>query len=180
MGLRIHPKVVSELVDMLGADGFRIQNELEKLALYVGSDRDVTRKDLESMVPEARQSGFFEFSNALARRDRARALQLLDIMSKSGMYWPMQLSLIAGLLRQALMVKELGLRSAGQIPSKLAAFGVRVWPGRARELTQIAGKFRIEELREALVALHEADRGLRSSRPDDRVILDLLVMKLTR
>lgn len=180
LGLKISPALVSELVDMLGADGFRIKHELEKLALYVGADREVTGKDLDLMVPEARQSGFFEFSNALAERDRTRALLLLDVMSKSGMYWPLQLSLIAGLFRQGLMVKELGLRSASQIPSKLATFGVRVWPQRARQLIQIAGKFRLEELREALVALHEADRGLRSSRPDDRVILEMLVMKLTR
>ena len=180
MGLKIRDKVVSELVDMLGADAFRIENELEKLALYAGKDREVTRDDLELLVPEARQSGVFQFSEALAARDRTRALQLLDTMSKAGMYWPMQLNLIAGLFRQALAAKELGLRDALQIDARLGKFGLRVWPARARQLAGIVSRFRENELREALIALFEADRGLRSARPDDRMLVEMLVMKLTR
>lgn len=175
----IAQEVLIELVEMLGADGFRIENELEKLASYAGEGGEVTRADLEALVPEARQSGVFEFSEALANRDRSRALALLDNMSRAGMYWPMQINLIAGLFRQALAARELGLRDARQIASKLGKFGLRVWPSRARQLEGIVARFASEELRAALIALFEADRGLRSSRPDDRVVVELLVMKLT-
>ncbi len=179
MGISISQQVRTELVDMLGADAFRIENELEKLASYAGDGREVTQEDLEALVPEARESGVFEFSQALANRDRSRALDLLDRMSKGGMYWPMQLNLIAGLFRQALAAQELGLRDARQIASKLGNLGLRVWPARARQLEGIVARFRSEELRAALIALFEADRGLRSSRPDDRVVVEMLVMKLT-
>ena len=179
MGLNIQPNVVAELVDMLGADAFRVENELEKLALFVGKDREVTSSDLELLVPEARQSGLFQFSEALAARDRTRALQVLDTMSRAGMYWPMQLNLIAGLFRQALAAKELGLRDARQIRSRLARHGLKVWPARSKQLAGIVSRFRDQELRDALIALFEADRGLRSSRPDDRVVVEMLVMKLT-
>lgn len=179
MGLKIRQNVVAELVDMLGADAFRIENELEKLVLYVGKDREVAGDDLELLVPEARQSGLFQFSEALVTRDRARALELLDTMSKAGMYWPMQLNLIAGLFRQALAAKELGLKGPHQIRARLAEFGLRVWPARAKQLAGIMSRFREQELRDALVALFEADRGLRSSRPEDRVVVEMLVMKLT-
>ena len=180
MGLKIHEKSIAHLVDMLGADAFRIENELEKLSLYVGKDREVTEEVLELLVPEARQSGVFQFSEALAERDRSKALRVLDTMSKAGMYWPMQLNLIAGLFRQALAAKELNLRGERQIRAKLGAMGLRIWPDRARQLAGIVSRFRVEELRDALVALFEADRGLRSSRPDDRVLVEMLVMKLTR
>lgn len=177
--LRIGPGVIAELVGMLGADGFRIRNELEKLALYVGRDRPVTKADLEVMVPEARQSGIYEFSDALAKRERGRALQLLDTMSKSGMYWPVQITLISGLFRQAYMVKELGLTDLRKVEAGLRALGVRIWPARARQLVGVASKFRLADLRGALIALHEADVGLRSARPDDRVVMEALVTKLT-
>ena len=179
MGLSIRPEVLAGLVDMLGADAFRIENELQKLSIYLGSGREVTREDLEVMVPEARQSGVFEFSEALADRDRARALALLDTMSKSGMYWPMQLNLIATLFRQALAAKELGLRNAREIGSRLGALGMRVWPTRARQLEGILSKFGEPELRRGLIALFEADRGLRSPRPEDRIVVEMLVVKLT-
>ncbi len=179
MQLRIGEQVLDELVDMLGADAFRIENELQKLALYMGSGREITREDIELLVPEARQSGVFELSQALADRDRSRAFSLLDTMSKSGMYWPMQLNLVAGLFRQALAAQELGLRDAQEIGSKLGSFGLRLWPGRTRQIAGIVARFREEELRKALIALFEADRSLRSSRPDDRLVVEMLVMKLT-
>ncbi len=179
MGIDLRPDVLAEMVDMLGADGFRIENELQKLSLYIGGSRPVTQEDLDLLLPEARQSGVFDFSQALAERDRTRALGLLDTMSQAGMYWPMQLNLIAALFRQALAAKELGLSGARDIGARLGAFGLRVWPARARQVDGIVSRFREEELRKGLVAVFEADRDLRSPRPDDRVVMEMLVMKLT-
>lgn len=180
MGVGIDPNVLASLVDMLGSDAFRIENELQKLSLYAGKDAAVTAADLDALVPEARQSGVFEFSQALAARDRARALLLLDTMSRAGMYWPLQLNLIAGLFRQALAAKQLGLRNSRQIASQLQTFGLGVWPERARQIEGIVSRFRLHELREALIAIYEADKRLRSAVPDDRVAVEMLVMQLTR
>ena len=180
IGLDIPQDVLGNLVDMLGADAFRIENELHKLELFAGGERQVTRADLEELVPEARHSGVFEFSQALAVQDRERALALLDTMAKAGMYWPMQLNLIAGLFRQALAAKELGLQKAHQITARLKTYGLNAWPDRARQLEGIVARFGREELRDALVAIYEADRSLRSPSPDDRIAVQMLVMKLTR
>ena len=180
MGVDIPPGVLGNLVDMLGADAFRIENELQKLALFAGGERQITRGDLEELVPEARHSGVFEFSQALAAQDREKALALLDTMAKAGMYWPMQLNLIAGLFRQALAAKELGLQEARQITAKFKAYGLNAWPDRARQLEGIVARFGRKELRDALVAIYEADRSLRSPSPDDRIAVQMLVMKLTR
>ena len=180
IGLNIPPDVLGNLVDMLGSDAYRIENELHKLELFAGGKRQVTRADLEELVPEARHSGVFEFSQALAAQDRERALALLDTMAKAGMYWPMQLNLIAGLFRQALAAKELGLHEARQITARFKAYGLNAWPDRARQLEGIVARFGRAELRDALVAIYEADRSIRSPSPDDRIAVQMLVMKLTR
>lgn len=180
IGLNIPQDVLGNLVDMLGADAYRIENELHKLELFAGGERQVTRTDLEELVPETRHSGVFEFSQALAAQDREKALALLDTMAKAGMYWPMQLNLIAGLFRQALAAKELGLHEARQITARFKAYGLNAWPDRARQLEGIVARFGRAELRDALVAIYEADRSLRSPSPDDRIAVQMLVMKLTR
>ena len=72
-------------------------NELEKLSLYVGNERAVRAEDLELLIPEARRRGVFEFSDALAHGDRVRALDILDTLAETGVSWPMQVNLIAGL-----------------------------------------------------------------------------------
>ncbi len=179
MSVRFERGVLSDLVEMLAADAFRIENELEKLSVFVGTDREVTRADLEMLVPEARQSGLFDFSQAIAERDRASALGLVDTMARAGTHWPLQLNLIAGLFRQALAAKELGLRDARAIGKELASYGLRIWPARSRQIAGIVTRFEEGELRKALIALFEADRHLRSAQPSDRLVVEMLVMKLT-
>lgn len=183
IGLDIAPDLIAELVDMLAGDMARLENELRKLTLYVSADgggRPVTRQDLEMMTPEARQSSVFALTDALASRDADGALAILDNLAKAGAYWPMQLTFLANLFRQALAVKEIGGRNPGAIQSKLQQAGVRVWPSRVRQLLDVAGKFSRAELERALVALYETDRDLRRERPDDRLLMETLVLRLVR
>ncbi len=180
LGLEVDRDVLAELVEILGADMARIENELGKLQLYAGAGRPVTRQDVETLVPEARQSGMFELTDALARKQRERALQIVDTLQESGAYWPMQVAFLAGLFRQALAVKESGARSAKQAMDALAQSGVRTWFTRAQQLVGTARQFSREELEAALIALYEADRDLRRPRPDDRLIMETLLLALTR
>ncbi len=177
--LDIEQDVLAELVDMLGGDLARLDNELEKLALFAEPGRPVTQAEIETLVPEARQSGVFELSDALGRRDRTRALGILDRLAKAGVYWPMQLTMLAGLFRQALAVREMGGRNPQQVSAQLSQYGSRVWPSRARQLIEIAGLFRREQLERAIVALHQTDCDLRRERPEDRIIMERLVLELT-
>ena len=103
----------------------------------------------------------------------------MDTLSKTGAYWPMQITLLASLFRQALAVKELGGRNTRALAGELSRRGVRVWPSRVEQLAAMAAQFSRAGLREALVALFEADRDLRRERPDDRLIVEQLVLRLT-
>ena len=178
LGLRIASSSLSDLVEMLGADMGRLANELEKLSLYVGSEREVQAEDLELLVPEARRRGVFEFSDALAHGDRARALDILDTLAETGVSWPMQVNLIAGLFRQALAMKEQGAGTSQQVMSLSSRHGIRMWPPRARQLIEVGRCFSSPRLAKALIRLGEVDRDLRRERPNDRVIMEQLVMTL--
>lgn len=180
MGLAISGSVLEELVDLLGADAYRMEGELRKLELFAGKDREIDSSDVALLVPEARQRGMFEFSDAIADRDRIRALEVLDTMEKAGMYWGLQVSTLGALLRQALAARELGLRGAAQIRQRLAKFGIRIWHARAAQIDRVARRYSAGDLRRALLALFEVDRDLRRPRPDDRILMEMLVMKLTR
>ena len=209
LNLAIERSVLAELVEMLAGDMAKIENNLQKLAIYAapasaivdlvdrmtgpaqklaiyagpasaaGAPAKVAARDIELLVPEARQSGLFDFSDALAHRDRTRALELLDTMSKAGVYWPLQLSLIAKLFREALAANELRLRGAGAVRSKLDSYGLRLWDARARQVAEIASRFSGKELERALIALFEADRELRSPNPGERIVMERLAMRLT-
>ena len=85
MGLEIDRDVLAELVEMLGADMARLENELQKLQLYAEAGKPVTREDIETLVPEARQSGVFDLTDALAnkQRERERSASLIRSTSRA-------------------------------------------------------------------------------------------------
>ena len=178
LGLRIDSSSLSDLVEMLGGNMGRLANELEKLSLYVGSEREVLAQDLELLIPEARRRGVFELSDALAHGDRVRALDILDTLAETGVSWPMQVNLIAGLFRQALAMKEQGARTSQQVMTLSSRYGIRMWPSRARQLIEVGRCFSPRRLEKALIRLGQADRDLRRERPNDRVIMEQLVMAL--
>lgn len=65
-----------------GGDTREIENELEKIDLYLGKERTVEVDLVRELVPLTREGVIFDLSNALAERDLERALglvrQLLD------------------------------------------------------------------------------------------------------
>jgi DNA polymerase-3 subunit delta len=177
-GLRLDPAALGLLVEALGADIARIAVEIEKLALYAGN-RLLTAEDIAALAPEARATTIFALVNALGRRDRARALEILDTLTREGEYLPLALAFLSTQFRMALTAREAGLKSPQQIQGHFTRMGVPLWGSRAEQVYQTASKFGKPQLERAMKLIFEADRGLRDTRPDDRVIMEQFVLKLT-
>jgi DNA polymerase-3 subunit delta len=174
-GVKLDPAAAEMLVDALAADVARIAVEMEKLALY---GKPVTVEDLPQLVPDARQSTIFALVNALGRRDRAGSLESLDALVRDGEYLPLALTFLAGQFRMALVAKEANLRGSSQIQSHFQRAGIQMWGSRAEQVSQTAAKFSKEQLERGLKLIFEADRDLRSARPDDRTVVENFVIRL--
>ncbi len=178
--LRISDSLLAELAEALGYDMARVANEISKLSLYAGTDQEITRQAVAALVPEARVSGIFELTDALAARNRTRALEILHALARMDIYLPLQVNFLAGLFRYALAIKEAGARTETEATRLFNKLGLPVWPARARQALDTARRFSHGQLQRALVLLFETDRDLRRERPDDRVIMERLVWDLTR
>jgi DNA polymerase III subunit delta len=173
--VRLDAAASEALVEALAGDVGRIAVEIEKLSLY---GKPVTADDLPNLVPDARQSTIFALVNALGRRDRARALDILGALIREGEYLPLALTFLATQFRMALAAKEANLRSAGQVQGHLQKSGIPMWGSRAEQVAQTASRFSQEQLERGLKLIFEADRDLRSARPDDRTVIENFVVKL--
>jgi DNA polymerase-3 subunit delta len=173
--VKLDAAAAEALVEALGADVGRIAVELEKLSLY---GKPITADDLPLLVPDARQSTIFALVNALGRRDRARSLDTLDALVREGEYLPLALTFLAGQFRMALVAKEANLRGAQQVQGHFSKFGVPMWGSRAEQVWSTASKFSKEQLERGLKLIFEADRDLRSARPDDRTVIESFVIRL--
>ncbi|HEY1339174.1 MAG TPA: DNA polymerase III subunit delta [Bryobacteraceae bacterium] len=176
-GFRISADALDLLVEALGADMARIEVEIEKLGLYAG-DRPVGVDEVSALAPDARVTTIFALVNALGRRDRTRALESLDTLTREGEYLPLALAFLSTQFRMALAARDAGLKSAGQIQSHFARLGVNMWGSRADQVYQTATKFSKPQLERALTLIFEADRGLRDARPDDRIVMERFILRL--
>src|SRR5215831_11419904 len=120
---RMDPAALDLLVESLGADIARIAIEIEKLALFAGA-KPVGVDEVTALVPDARATTIFALVNALGRRDRVKALAVLDTLTKEGEYLPLALAFLSTQFRLALVAREAGLKSTGQVVGHFTKMGV--------------------------------------------------------
>jgi DNA polymerase III subunit delta len=178
-GLQLGLAELAMLLDATGGDASRIAVEIEKLYLFTGGTRKVTADDIAALVPDAQATTIFALVAALGRSDRTRALEILDTLAREGEYMPLALTFLATQFRTALVAREAGLRNASHIQAHFNKLGARMWPERARQIEQTVGAFSKTKLERAVGKLFEADRALRDARPDDRIVMEELILTLT-
>ena len=178
-GVKMGADELNLLVEAVGGAPARVAVEVEKLRLFAG-DRAVTPRDIASLVPQAQATTIFALVAALGRRERQKALELLDTLVREGEYLPLALSFLATQFRQALVAQEAGLRGAMAVQGHFAKSGVPMWPSRAEQVSQTMSAFTPAQLKTALGGIARADKGLRDIRPDDRTVLEDFVLALTR
>jgi len=176
-GFRIDPAAMELLVEALGGDISRISVEIEKLALFAGK-RSVGVDDIAMLVPDARATNVFALVNALGRRDRSKALEILDTLTREGEYLPLALAFLSTQFRMALVAREAGLKSAGQVQAHFTKMGVPMWGSRADQVYATVAKFGKPQLERAMKVIYEADKGLRDARPDDRIVMEQFILQL--
>jgi len=176
---RMDPAALDLLVESLGADIARIAIEIEKLALFAGA-KPVGVDEVTALVPDARATTIFALVNALGRRDRVKALAVLDTLTKEGEYLPLALAFLSTQFRLALVAREAGLKSTGQVVGHFSKIGVPMWQSRADQIYQTVSKFSKPQLERAMTLIYKADKGLRDARPDDRIVMEQFILELVR
>lgn len=179
-GLKMETRDLAFLLDAVGADALRLANEVEKLSVFAGPGGRISGGDLRALVSNASQSNIFGLANALGRRDRNAALASLDLLVRDGEYLPLALTFLGAEFRLALVVQELRFQNVQQVVNHFSKQGVRMWRSRAEQLVHTASIFKADQLRKGLKSIYEADKGLRDTRPDDRTVMEALVINLTR
>jgi len=179
IGLQLGLAELALLLEATSGDASRIAVEIEKLHLFTGGARKVTADDIAALVPDAQAATIFALVSALGRGDRTRALETLDTLIREGEYMPLALTFLATQFRLALAAREAGLKSASQIQAHFNRIGTKIWGERARQIEQTVQAFPKRKLEQAIESVFAADRNLRDARPDDRVIMEEMILALT-
>ena len=82
--LQFEEEALDLFVLLTGGNTRQIENELEKIDLYLGRDRQVGVEQVRELVPLSRAGVIFELGNALAACDLERALTLVKRLLDQG------------------------------------------------------------------------------------------------
>lgn len=178
-GVILSRDLAAMLVEAVAGDAQRIAIEMEKLSLLTAGERPVTEDDIAALTPDARASNIFALVAALGKGDRRKALETLDTLVREGEYLPQALSFLATQFRLALVASEANLRNAAQIEAHFRKLGTPMWRARAEQVAQTVQAFPRDRMKKAIQFIYRADKGLRDTRPDDRVVMEKFVLDLT-
>jgi len=93
---------------LTGGDTREIENELEKIDLFLGKERAVKVDLVRELVPLTREGVIFDLSNALAERDLERALELVrQLLDQGENAIGILLAAILPTVRNLLLAKDL-------------------------------------------------------------------------
>ena len=148
--------------------------EIDKLSTYVGRGGQIRVADVRTLTPASRQARVFDLTDALARRDRTRALALLHELLADGESPLGIVALTAYQTRTLLQVKSLaerGLRG----PQIAQAAGIA--PFVVDKSLALARQFSFAQLEAAHRSLLQVDTALKRSRMTPEMALDLLVIE---
>lgn len=162
-------------------DLWTVSHDIEKLSAYA-SGRVITKEDINLLVPRSLEGHIFDLSDAIAVRDKKRALQLIHALVSGpesqikGMCIGLTAQLI-GQFRGLFLVKKLSDagKSEQQIADVLDWDPKRVWVNRKKTGGQTA-----DQLQCTLRSLIEYDYSLKTSSAHPLAALDLLICKATK
>ena len=196
--LQFEDEALDLFVLLTGGDTRQIENELEKIDLYLGRERRVRAEQVRTLVPLSRAGVIFELGNALAARDLERALTLVRRLLDQGES-AIGLLLVAILptVRNLLLAKDLMEQERLSRPSAPYSFisALNRLPASATEhlprkkdgslnayalgiAAQQAHHFETEQLVAGLEACLEANLKLVSTQLDHELILTEVIVKL--
>lgn len=177
--LAISPKGLALFVDHIGNDLIRIESEIEKISINLGKRKTITEEDIEEFVGVSKDFNVFELQGALARKDLAKAIRIIQYFESNPKAAPIQLILpsLYGFFSKVFMV--FGVSSADE---KAVAAAIGVNPFFAKDYLVAAKAYGFQGVERILLLLHQYNLksiGIHDAGTEDGSLMKEMVCKMT-
>ena len=163
------------LVGRVGAHPGVLAKELEKVLLYVGKEKNVSKNDVFEVVGEIKQQDVFGLTGALLEKNLDKALKVLQSQFKHG---GDAIQILGAITWQFRMIWEVKSCQAQGVPSSQIAKKIGAHPFAVEKSLKYAGKFSNQQLRKCYTELAKTDRILKSTAQRDGA-METLILRLT-
>lgn len=177
-GYEIEPKAVHMLVEFLGTNLAKIDNELEKLSLILESGTKITAVHIEENIGISKDYNNFELRKAVGEKQYVKANQIINYFAENPKTNPliMTISLLNSFFTQLLMYH--GLKDKGRIN---AAKMLKISPYFVSDYQRAAANYPMRKVAQVISYLRDADvksKGVGASSMTQADILKQLLFKI--
>jgi DNA polymerase-3 subunit delta len=177
-GYTISQKAVLLLVDHIGNDLSRIDNEIEKMLVNLGTRTNITEDDIEKYVGVSKEYNPFELQSAMAAKDLPKAMRIIQYFEANPKAAPIQLVLptLYNLFSKTYMIFG---QSAKDDKTVATNIGVNAWF--VKDYMLVARNYGYNGVERALLLLHHYNLrsvGVNDTGSSDASLLKEMVVKM--
>jgi DNA polymerase III subunit delta len=177
-GYAISQKALALLVDHIGNDLSRIDNEVNKVLVNLGSRKNITDDDIEKYVGISKEYNPFELQGALTKKDLQKAIRIIQYFEANPKAGPIQLILPT---LYNLFSKTYMIFGQSDKDEKMIASNIGVNPFFVKDYILTAKNYGYEGVEHALLLLHSYNLksvGINDIGSSDASLMKELVIKL--
>jgi DNA polymerase-3 subunit delta len=176
-GYSISQKALMLLVDHIGNDLSRINNEVDKILVNLSQRKNITEDDIEKYIGVSKEYNVFELQNAIAKKDLGKAMKILQYFEGNPKAAPIQLVLPS---IYNFFSKLYILHGTASKDEKSAAAALGVSPFFIKDYLAAAQKFNYEATERVLLLLHDYNLkslGIGDAGTSDASLLKEMIVK---
>jgi DNA polymerase III subunit delta len=176
-GLTITQKALAILVDHVGNDLSRIDNEIGKMTINMGKRTQITEEDIETNIGVSKEFNVFELQKALAGKDLSSAMRIIQYFEANPKAAPIQMILPAlyGFFSKVFMSFGAGN------DEKAVAASLGVPPFFVKDYLRAASLYSYPGVERALLLLHHYNLrslGVGDAGTEDASLLKEMVVRM--
>ncbi|MEJ0101103.1 MAG: DNA polymerase III subunit delta [Bacteroidota bacterium] len=177
-GFTISQKALRLVVDHIGNDLTRIENEIEKVSVNLGKRKNITEEDIEDYIGVSKDFNVFELQAALATKDIEKAIRIIQYFEANPKVAPIQLILpsLYGFFSKVFMIYGVNSRD-----EKTVAQATGVHPFFIKDYLKTTQVYSYTDIERALLLLHNYNLksiGVNSTGTPDASLLKEMVVKM--
>ncbi len=177
-GLTISQKGLLLLVDHIGNDLTRIESEIDKISVNLGKRTNITEDDIEKYIGVSKDFNVFELQAALAAKDLAASVRIIQYFEANPKAAPIQLILPS---LYSFFSKVFMVFGAGSSDDKTIAANIGVNPYFVKDYVKAAKLYTYPGVEKALLLLHHYNLkavGVNNAGTEDASLLKEMVVKM--
>ncbi len=177
-GLTITPKGLALLVDHIGNDLTRIENEVDKISVNLGKRTGITEDDIENFIGVSKEFNIFELQSAVAAKDLAKSIRIIQYFEANPKSAPVQLVLPS---LYSFFSKVFMVFGTGTNDEKTIASAIGVAPYFVKDYIQAARLYSYQGAEKALLLLHQYNLksiGIGNINTEDGSLMKELAVKM--